>query len=557
MEHADDASRVAAAGVVAGAAASVGAVLAMWVKRAKLGPMDAAARITLVAGRGVHGNADQRGRRQVTLIEEERWAEMMDELGGLPLSPAARRANILISGLPLADSRGRLLRLGEALLRVVGETRPCERMDQAFPGLRRAMSLPWRGGAFAEVLIGGDVRTGDTVAWATLPAELADLPPLIPKRPKAAATTGPAAASGTTRAGAIPATATAAATAANAAATATVIVVSATATAAATAAATDCRRRQTAAPAPALRIVSLVPNATEILFALGAGDCVVGVSHECDFPPAARRLPVLTGSALPAGLGAAEVDRAVSAQLASGASLYALDEARIAELAPDLIVTQELCPVCAVSTDQVATATAPLPRCPDLLSLDPTSLAGVFADIQLIGKRTGYAAAAAALVGSLRDRLAAVRMRVAGRPRPRVLAMEWLDPPFAGGHWVPEMIAAAGGIDVAASPGQHSARLSWDDVARLDPDVIVAMPCGYDAAGAAAQVALAAGQPHWQALRAVRQGRVHPVDANGCFSRPGPRLVDGIEQLAAFFHPPGPLGPELLLSRRLDSPHHP
>jgi iron complex transport system substrate-binding protein len=587
VEHADGASRVATAGLVADAAALSGTVQAMWIKRAKLGPMDAAARITLVAGRGVHGNADQRGRRQVTLIEEERWAEMMDELGGLSLPPAARRANILISGLPLANSRGRLLRLGEALLRVVGETRPCERMDQAFPGLRRAMSLPWRGGAFAEVLIGGDVRTGDTVAWAALPAELADLPPLIPKRPKAAATTTAAAAPGTSRAAAAAATATAAATAAaveNAAATATVAVsatvaaaataanpaavasaavaanaaatatvaISATAAATANDAAVDFRPRATAAPAPAMRIVSLVPNATEILFALGAGGSVVGVSHECDFPPAARRLPVLTGSALPAGLGAAEVDRAVSAQLASGASLYTLDEARIAQLAPDLIVTQELCPVCAVSIGQVATATAPLPRCPDLLALDPTSLAGVFADIEQIGKRTGYAAAAAALVRSLRDRLAAVRMRVAGRPRPRVLAMEWLDPPFAGGHWVPEMIAAAGGTDVAASPGERSARLSWDDVARLDPDVIVAMPCGYDAAGAAAQVALAAGQPQWQALRAVRQGRVHAVDANGCFSRPGPRLVDGIEQLAALFHPPGPLGPEPLLNHRPD-----
>jgi iron complex transport system substrate-binding protein len=286
-----------------------------------------------------------------------------------------------------------------------------------------------------------------------------------------------------------------------------------------------------------MRIVSLVPNGTEILFALGAGDEVVGVSHECDFPAEARRRPVLTGSALPAALGAAEVDRAVSAQLASGESLYTLDEARIAALEPDLIVTQQLCPVCAVSTAQVNSAVAPLPHCPELLSLDPTTLTGVLADIERVGERIGRRAAAAALVAALERRLADVRRRVAGRPRPRVLALEWLDPPFVGGHWVPEMIAAAGGEDIAAAPGAHSARRTWDDLARLDPDLLVAMPCGFDAAGAAAQVAAIAARPEWQRLRAVRDGRVHPVDANGCFSRPGPRLLDGIEQLAAIFHP--------------------
>jgi len=291
-----------------------------------------------------------------------------------------------------------------------------------------------------------------------------------------------------------------------------------------------------------MRIVSLVPNGTEILFALGAGDEVVGVSHECDYPAAARSRPVLTGSALPPGLGAAEVDRAVSAQVGSGESLYTLAEEKIAELAPDLIVTQQLCPVCAVSTAQVDGAVAPLPRCPEVLSLDPATLADVLADVLRVGERTGRAAAAAELVAALERRLAAVRARVAGSPRPRVLALEWLDPPFAGGHWVPDMIAAAGGIDVAAVPGAHSARLTWDHVAGLDPDLLVAMPCGYDAAGAAAQVAAVAGRPEWQRLRAVRAGRVHPVDANGCFSRPGPRLVDGIERLAEIFQPARPAG---------------
>jgi iron complex transport system substrate-binding protein len=286
-----------------------------------------------------------------------------------------------------------------------------------------------------------------------------------------------------------------------------------------------------------MRIISLVPNGTEILFALGAGDSVVGVSHECDYPPEARTRPVLTGSALRPGMSAAEVDAAVSAQVGSGASLYTLDEARIAELAPDVIVTQELCPVCAVSTEQVDGAVRPLAHCPEVLSLDPRTLADVFADIRRVGALTGRAAEAEQLLEALDRRLAAVRARVEGRPRPRVLALEWLDPPFAGGHWVPEMIAAAGGIDAIAEPGDHSARLTWEQVAAADPDVIVAMPCGFDAAGAGEQLATIAGAPEWRALRAVCEGRINPVDANGCFSRPGPRLVDGIERLAEIFHP--------------------
>lgn len=285
-----------------------------------------------------------------------------------------------------------------------------------------------------------------------------------------------------------------------------------------------------------MRIVSLVPNGTEILFAVGAGDLVVGVSHECDFPPEARTRPILTGSALTPGMSAAEVDQAVSAQVGSGASLYTLDEARIAELAPDLIVTQQLCPVCAVSTEQVDGAVRPLPRCPDLLSLDPRTLAEVLADIRQVGAATGHTTEAEALLRDLQARLDAVRSRVAGRPRPRVVSLEWLDPPFAGGHWVPEMIEIAGGTDVFARPGDHSRRLTWEDVRAADPDILVAMPCGYDEAGAREQVALIAESPAWRELRAVREGRVHPVDANGCFSRPGPRLVDGIERLAAIFH---------------------
>lgn len=285
-----------------------------------------------------------------------------------------------------------------------------------------------------------------------------------------------------------------------------------------------------------MRIVSLVPNGTEILFAVGAGDLVVGVSHECDFPPEARTRPILTGSALTPGMTAAEVDQAVAAQVGSGESLYTLDEARIAELAPDLIVTQQLCPVCAVSTSQVDGAIQPLPRCPDLLSLDPKTLGDVLADIRRVGEITGRSGEAEALLRELERRLDAVRSRVQGKARPRVATLEWLDPPFAGGHWVPEMVEIAGGTDVFAKPGGHSARLTWEQVREADPDVLVVMPCGFDAAGAAAQIELIADRAEWRELRAVREGRVHPVDANGCFSRPGPRLVDGIERMAEIFH---------------------
>ncbi len=290
-------------------------------------------------------------------------------------------------------------------------------------------------------------------------------------------------------------------------------------------------------PPPAPRIVSLVPNGTEILFALGAGDQVVGVSHECDFPPAARERPILTGSALAADLAPAEIDRAVSAQVGNGLSLYTIDDALLARLDPELIVTQELCPVCAVSTEQVEGALAPLPRCPDVLSLDPRRLADVFADIRSVGVKIGKEREAAELVEGLEIRLARLAATRTGTDaiRPRVLALEWLEPPFAGGHWVPEMIEAAGGEDVAARPGDGSRRMTWDEVAALDPDLIVVMPCGFDEAGARTQVERIAGTPEWSALRAVREGKVFPVDANGCFSRPGPRLVDGIERLAEIF----------------------
>lgn len=288
-----------------------------------------------------------------------------------------------------------------------------------------------------------------------------------------------------------------------------------------------------------MRIVSLVPNATEILFALGAGDEVVGVSHECDFPTEARDRPWLTASALEPGMAAAAVDAAVSAQLASGSSLYTLDEERIAQLAPDLVFTQELCPVCAVSTAQVDGALAPMARCPEVVSLDPQRLEDVLADVLHVGGRIGREAEAGLLVDELRARLERVERATRGRPRPTVVALEWLDPPFLGGHWVPQMIAIAGGRDpFAVAPGERSRRATWAELAAADPDWIVAMPCGFDEAGARGEVARMSGRREWDDLRAVREGRVAPVDANGLFSRPGPRLVTGIEQLANLLHPP-------------------
>jgi len=284
------------------------------------------------------------------------------------------------------------------------------------------------------------------------------------------------------------------------------------------------------------RIVSLVPNATEILFALGVGDRVVAVSHECDYPAAARALPRLTASALPAGLTSSEVDRAVSGQVATGRSLYALDRDALAELDPDLIFTQDVCPVCAVSHDQVDEALAPLTSCPHVVSLDPSTLGDVWADIRQVGDLTGRAEEARSLIESLEERLLKIRERVANRERPRVVALEWLDPPFLAGHWIPEMIEAAGGLDIAGVPGGDSRRVDLAAIGELDPDVIVAMPCGFDEEGSRRELASLVGNETWSALRAVRTGRVHPVDANGCFSRPGPRLIDGIEHLATLFH---------------------
>jgi iron complex transport system substrate-binding protein len=281
-----------------------------------------------------------------------------------------------------------------------------------------------------------------------------------------------------------------------------------------------------------VRIVSLLPSTTEILFAIGAGDDVVGVTFECDYPPEARGRRIVSTSALPEGLTPAEIDAYVAGAMSRGEDLYHLDEDALAGLDADLVVTQDLCAVCAVDVSVVDDALAHLGCAAEVLTIDPHTLDEVFASIQTIGKATGHEPEAETLVAGLRERLWAVRDRVAGRPRPRVMLLEWTDPPFAPGHWVPEMIVAAGGEPLLGAPGAKSERVTWDAVHIAAPEVIVVAPCGFDLDGARRLAdelvttgVLPDGVP------------VHPVDANAAWARPGTRLVDGVEELAALLHP--------------------
>jgi iron complex transport system substrate-binding protein len=281
-----------------------------------------------------------------------------------------------------------------------------------------------------------------------------------------------------------------------------------------------------------MRIASLVPSATEMLFALGLGESVVGVTHECDYPPAAAELPHLTATVLPQGLSAGEIDAAVKEVVGEGRALYTLDEGRLAELAPDLIVTQAVCEVCAVSYDDVVAVAARLPGRPEVVQQNPSRLGEVLDDVVRLGEAAGIAERAQSLRDELDRRLDTVRDTVAGAPRPRVLALEWLDPPFLGGHWIPEMIELAGGEDVAGRAGQKSPQVEWEALHGLDPEVIVAMPCGWYLDDSRAQ-ALA----HRDRLDQLGADRLFAVDAASTFSRPGPRLVDGVELLGHLFHP--------------------
>ena len=291
-----------------------------------------------------------------------------------------------------------------------------------------------------------------------------------------------------------------------------------------------------------MRIASLVPSATEMLFALGLGDSVVAVTHECDFPPQAQSLPHLTRTVLPTGLSAGEIDTAVKATVGDGRALYELDEQLLAEVAPDLIVTQAVCDVCAVSYEDVVEVAARLPGKPRVLQQDPSTLGEMLEDVIRLGEATSLESEAHLMRGELEGRLATVRVAVAGAAPPRVIALEWLDPPYVGGHWIPEMISIAGGEDVAGPPGLKSPEVGWGALAGLNPDVVIAMPCGWYVGESHAQAVA-----HWERIAQLGASRVYAVDAASTFSRPGPRLVDGVELLGHVFHPdlvdpPGNIG---------------
>lgn len=288
-----------------------------------------------------------------------------------------------------------------------------------------------------------------------------------------------------------------------------------------------------------MRIVSTLPSATEILFALDLGSHMVGVTHECDYPPAARGKPVVVHSRFdPAAMASAEIEAAVRATLEEGGGVYVVDAEVLRRADPDLVVTQDLCDVCALSTTALTAALERLPRRPRILSLKPERLVDILADIRRVGEATGRSIHASHLVGELTDRITTVgKMTARVEQRPRVLCVEWFDPIYVGGHWIPEMVDLAGGEDVAGAAGQKSRLVPWEDLRATQPEVIVVMPCGFDAARAARELGLLERLPGWVDLPAVRSGRLYATDASAYFSRPGPRLADGLEILAHFLHP--------------------
>jgi iron complex transport system substrate-binding protein len=281
-----------------------------------------------------------------------------------------------------------------------------------------------------------------------------------------------------------------------------------------------------------VRIVSLVPHATELLYALGLDDSVVGVTHECDWPPQIGEVERVTRDVLPAGLSSGEIDAAVRERTEAGQAIYELDEDRLADLAPDLIVTQELCPVCAVSYDDVAKVAERLPSHPKVIALDPKTFGETMVDIRTLAQATRTRDAALDLVARQRARVDKVKRAVRGAPRPTVAAVEWFDPVYIAGHWTPQIIDLAGGRDVLGFAGEHSERMEWETVAAARPDVVLCIPCGYDGPRALEEARKFADQ-----LRGIGAREVIALDASAYFSRPGPRLVDGLETLAHALHP--------------------
>jgi iron complex transport system substrate-binding protein len=281
-----------------------------------------------------------------------------------------------------------------------------------------------------------------------------------------------------------------------------------------------------------VRIVSLVPHATELLFALGAGPEVVGVTHECDYPSAASTLRRVTRDVLPGGLSAAEIDAAVRERTLDGEAIYELDREALATLEPELIVTQALCPVCAVSYEEVADLARELPSAPRVIALDPHTLWETLGDVRTLAQATGRREQGVELVRVLARRIDRVKLAVRAQPRPRVAALEWLEPVYVAGHWTPQLIELAGGEDVLGLPGEPSQTASWEQLTAAAPEVVVVMPCGYDAPRAHAE-----GLSYARELVGCNAGRIVAVNASAYFSRPGPRLIDGLELLAHVLHP--------------------
>jgi iron complex transport system substrate-binding protein len=281
-----------------------------------------------------------------------------------------------------------------------------------------------------------------------------------------------------------------------------------------------------------MRIVSLLPSTTEILFDLGAGDDVVGVTFECDHPVEARSRTVVSTSAMPGGLTPAQIDSFVADAMSRGEDLYHLDEGALSGLDADLVVTQDLCAVCAVDVTVVDDALAHLGCSAEVLTIDPHTIDEVLSSVGALGTATGTDDRAEQLVASLRARIDDVVRRVAARPRPRTLVLEWTDPAFAPGHWVPEMVDLAGGHCVLGTAGEKSYRVGWDDVRAAGPDIVVCAPCGF---GLEQSTSLAEELVAAELL--PRDVAVWAVDANASFARPGPRLVDGVEALAGILHP--------------------
>src|ERR1700733_13973103 len=266
-----------------------------------------------------------------------------------------------------------------------------------------------------------------------------------------------------------------------------------------------------------MRIVSLVPSATEMLFALGLGEDLVGVTHECDYPEGARRLPKITRDRLPGGLSAAEIDAAVKERTLAGESIYELDAEALHQLEPDLIVTQALCSVCAVSYDDVRAIAEEIDTQPMVVSLDPHTVGEVLGDARTLAQATDTKDAAVELISRAARRIDHVRIATRDVRRPRVVALEWLDPPFAAGHWTPQLISYAGGEDMLGFAGESSEEQSWETIAAVRPDIVIVMPCGYSA-----EIAHREAEMHRDELVAVGAGEVVAVDAAAYFSRPGP-----------------------------------